>query len=146
VATSVLLPLVAGFVVGRSLPALADRIAGPLAIAATVLLCALFLPILYVARHAIFAQFGNFTILAIFVFTLAGIAVGHAMGGPVEGNRSALALATSTRHPGVALAILHAVTPEDPGIGPVVLLYLLVGSIASLPYVAWRKRRFRAAH
>lgn len=140
VATSVLLPLVAGFVIARLAPQFAARVAGPLGIAATVLLLALFLPILYVARHAVFAQIGNFTILAIAIFTIVGLAVGHMLGGPVEGNRSTLALATATRHPGVALAILHVVSPKDPGIGPVVLLYLLVGGIVSLPYVVWRKR------
>ena len=140
VATSVLLPLVAGLVVARLAPAFAEKVAGPLAIAATVLLLALFLPMLFVARHAVFAQFGNFTIGAIIVFSLVGLAVGHLSGGPVAGNRTALALATATRHPGVALAVLHAVAPHDQGVTPVVLLYLLVSSIVSLPYVAWRKR------
>jgi BASS family bile acid:Na+ symporter len=144
VATSVLLPLIAGFVIAHLAPQFAKKVAGPLASAATVLLVVLFLPTLFVARHAIFAQFGNFTILAIAIFTLIGLAVGHLLGGPIEGDRTALALATATRHPGVALAILHVVSPQDPGIGPVVLLYLLVGGIVSLPYVIWRKRLTRA--
>lgn len=140
VATSVLLPLIAGRVVAHFAPKFAGRAAHPLAIAATVLLFVLFLPLLFVTRHAIFAQFGNFTIAAIVIFTVVGLAVGHLSGGPVPGNRAALALATATRHPGVALATLHAVTPQDQGVAPVVLLYLLLSVIVSWPYVAWRKR------
>lgn len=145
VATSVLLPLVAGRAVAHLAPTFAGKVARPLGIAATVLLFALFLPLLYAARHVIFAQFGNFTIAAIAIFTVVGLAVGHISGGPAAGNRSALALATATRHPGVALAILHAVAPQDKGVAPVVLLYLLVSVIVSLPYVAWRKRAYAAA-
>ena len=145
VATSVLLPLIAGFVIAHFVPQFAKKVAGPLSTAANMLLVVLFLPILFAARHVIFAQFGNFTILAIAIFTLVGLAVGHLLGGPLEGDRSALALATATRHPGVALAILHVVAPKDPGIGPVILLYLLVGGIVSFPYVVWRKRVARVA-
>jgi BASS family bile acid:Na+ symporter len=141
VAVSVFLPLIAGLATARLAPESSGRIARPLSIAATVLLLALFLPILLAARHAIFAQFGNFTILAIVAFSLVGIGVGHLLGGPVEGNRSALALATATRHPGVALAIMHAIAPQNQEVGPVILLYLLVSAIASLPYVGWQKRR-----
>ncbi len=144
VATSVLLPLVAGRVVAHLAPQFAGKAAHPLGIAATVLLFALFLPLLFATRYAIFAQFGNFTIAAIAIFTVAGLAVGHLSGGPVPGNRTALALATATRHPGVALAILHTVAPQDPGVAPVVLIYLLVSAIVSAPYVVWRKRLARA--
>ena len=140
VATSVLLPLVAGLVVAHLAPGLARRIANPLATAATVLLVALFLPILFVARHAIFAQFGNYTILAIATFTVIGFAVGHLFGGPDDGNRTALSLAVATRHPGVALAVLHVLGPDDKNVGPVVILYLLIAVLLSVPYLAWRRR------
>jgi BASS family bile acid:Na+ symporter len=72
---------------------------------------------------------------------VAGIAVGHWLGGPDDDDRSALALATATRHPGVALAVLHATMPADKTPAVVVILYLLVASLAAAPYVAWRRRR-----
>jgi BASS family bile acid:Na+ symporter len=74
------------------------------------------------------------------LFTFAGLAVGHLLGGPNADDRSALALATATRHPGVALAILNFVAPDDKAPAVVVVLYLLVGLVAAAPYVAWRKR------
>ena len=110
-----------------------------------MLLVALFLPILYLARHAIFAQFGNFTILAIATFTIIGFAVGHLFGGPDDGNRTALSLAVATRHPGVALAVLHAVAPGNQDVAPVVVVYLLVAVLLSVPYLAWRRRGHAAA-
>jgi BASS family bile acid:Na+ symporter len=100
---------------------------------------------LYAGRHALAAQIGDYTLLAIVLFTLAGLAVGHLLGGPDGDNRSALALATATRHPGVALAVLHAVIPENKAPAVVVVLYLLVSAVASTPYVAWRKRARGAA-
>ena len=144
VATSVLLPLVAGLVVAHLAPGFSRKAANPLALAANVLLIVLFLPVLYVARHAILAQFGNFTILVLALFTVIGLAVGHLLGGPVEGDRTALALAVANRHPGVALAGLHAIGPADTGVAPVVILYLLVAGLASAPYLAWRKSALAA--
>jgi BASS family bile acid:Na+ symporter len=140
VATSVLLPVAAGLVVGRLAPRFAEKAARPLSLVAMVLLLLTFLPILYVGRHALAAQLGGFTVVAIVLFTFAGLAVGHLLGGPNADDRSALALATATRHPGVALAILNFVAPDDKAPAVVVVLYLLVGLVAAAPYVAWRKR------
>jgi BASS family bile acid:Na+ symporter len=144
VATSVLLPVGVGLVIGRLAPAWAEKAATPLSIIAVVLLLATFLPLLFATRHALLGQIGNYTLLAIVLFTIAGIAVGHWLGGPDGDDRSALALATATRHPGVALAVLHAAMPGDKAPAVVVLLYLLVASLVAAPYVAWRKRRHAA--
>ena len=140
VAMSVLLPLLAGLVVVRLAPRFAARAAKPVVIASIVLLVASFLPVLVAARHLLFAQIGNFTILAIVLFALLGIVVGHLMGGPEPGDRKALALAVATRHPGVALAILHVLAPNDKRVAGIVLLYLLVSGVVAVPYLAWRKR------
>ena len=140
VVTSVLLPVAAGIIVGRLAPGFAGKAARPLSIFAFVLLLLALLPLLYAGRHALAAQVGHYNVLAIVLFTLAGLAVGHALGGPEQDNRSALALATATRHPGVALAVLGVIAPDDKGPAVIVILYLLVGMVAAAPYVAWRKR------
>ncbi len=145
VATSVLLPLIAGLVAARLFPRFAAKAAGPIGIAAGVLLVLSFLPVLVVARHAIFAQVGHFTILAIVLFALVGIAAGHLLGGPIAADRTALALAVATRHPGVALAVIHVMGPEDKGVAPVVILYLIVSALIAAPYLAWRKRALTVA-
>jgi len=140
VGTSVLLPVVAGLVVARTAPAIAERIAGPVAAVSSVLLLVLLVPIVVTKWNTLAALAGNFTIVAILLFIAVGLAAGHLLGGPEPDNRTALALATATRHPGVAIAVLHVIAPAAEDVAPVVLLYLLVGMVASLPYLKWRTR------
>ena len=61
------------------------------------------------------------------------------------GRRREIRRATATRHPGVALAILNVIAPDDKEPAVVVILYLLVGMLAAAPYVAWRKRAHAGA-
>jgi BASS family bile acid:Na+ symporter len=122
VATSMLLPLLAGVCVRLAAPALAARIARPLSLLGTVLLVLVFVPILVAQWRAILALLGNFTLVVSVVFVGVGLAVGHSLGGPNPDERTVLALSTATRHPAVALV-------------------LLVGAVVSGPYVKWRRQR-----
>jgi len=144
VGMSVLLPVLAGLVVARAAPAFAARAAGPLSKFAGILLLVCFLPALWATWSTIAAQMTNFTVVAIVAFILVGLAVGHFLGGPDPGDRTALALATATRHPGVAIAVLRAVEPDSKAVTLVILLYLVVGMVATIPYVRWRTRRHAA--
>ena len=138
VATSLLLPLVAGVVVRKVAPRWADRIAPGLARGAGLLLLVAFLPLLFVTRHAVLAQIGDFTLVAMAVFVVAGLAAGHMLGGPDEGDRTVLALATATRHPAVAIAIAQAAAPDEKTVPAAMILYILAGAVFSIPYVKWR--------
>jgi len=138
--TTVLLPLAAGMAVRHFAPAFADKIAKPLALAATIILVAGALPILFVAWPAISSLIGNGTIIAIAVFVVIGLAVGHLLGGPDPDDRTVLALSTATRHPGVALGIASANAPGNKLVFAAVLLYLIVNAIVMIPYLNWRKR------
>ena len=140
VGASVLLPALAGLALARAAPTLAARIGVPLSRAATVLLIVLLIPVVVTGWDRLASHAGNFTILAIVLFIAAGLLTGHLMGGPRPEHRTALALATATRHPGVAIAVLHAVLPESGDVAPVVILYLVVAAIVSLPYLRWRQR------
>jgi BASS family bile acid:Na+ symporter len=140
VAVSVLVPVVLGLAIARSAPAFAAKAAGPVGKVALLLLAISFLPVLWKAWGAISAQMTNYTVVAIVVFIAIGLLAGHLLGGPDPDDRTALALATATRHPGVAIAVLHAIEPAGQDVALVVILYLLVGVIASLPYVKWRTR------
>lgn len=139
VAVSVLLPLAAGFIVRQLAPSLAARIVRPLSIAATALIVLAFLPVLVKAWPALVAQVGDYTVLAIAVFVVASLAVGHLLGGPAADDRTVLALSTATRHPGVAVAIAQVNAPGDHGIVVAILLAFLLGGIVSFPYVKWRR-------
>lgn len=139
VGTSLLAPLLAGVIVRRLAPEFAAKIARPLSICAAVLLVVAFLPVLVRIWPAIVASVGNYTLLAIAVFVVVGLVVGHLLGGPDREDRSVLALSTSTRHPGVALAIAHG-TPDVTGVLGVVLVCLIVGALVASPYLKWSAR------
>jgi BASS family bile acid:Na+ symporter len=140
VAMTVLGPTLAGVVVRQLAPNLAERIAGPLGKVATVLLLAGLILIIAKAAPAMLAQLGDGTLLAIVAFLVLGLAVGHLLGGPTPGDRSVLALATASRHPGVALAIAQLIFPADKSAAATLLLYLITGVVVTVPYVNWRKK------
>lgn len=141
---TIVAPLGAGIAVATFAPALAARLALPLRLAATVLLAIGFIVILWTAFPGILAAAYGATLVAVVLMTLFGIAVGHRLGGPEPGNRHALALATSARHPGVAIGLATAgeFAARQP-IVAVVLLYFLAGTLLTIPYARWAGARVR---
>ncbi|MFI4928785.1 MAG: bile acid:sodium symporter family protein [Burkholderiales bacterium] len=144
VASSMLLPVLAGMAVRRFAPALALRLDRPLSILATGVLVAACVPILLKEWPDLLRMLGDFTLLAMAAFAAIGLAVGHWLGGPDPHERSVLAMATAARHPAVALAIAHNAV-DKPGVMAAVLLALIVASIVTAPYVKWRQRSLQPA-
>ncbi|MGH9855063.1 MAG: bile acid:sodium symporter family protein [Blastocatellia bacterium] len=138
---TVIVPLGAGMLVRRVAPAFAERGQSPIALAATALLIASVIPILFTAWPAIESLTGNGTVFAIAAFVLVGLAAGHLLGGPDPEDRTVQALYTASRHPGIAMAIASANFPEVKLTPAAILLYLIVSAIISMPYLDWRKRR-----
>jgi BASS family bile acid:Na+ symporter len=137
----ILIPLVAGTLVGKFAPKFAKQIIKPTKIVAAVLLIATVLPVLFLFRHAMFAMIGNGVLIAVVLFALMGIVLGQLLGGPDPDNRSVLALATSARHPGIAIAIAAINFPEQKkAVLVVILFHLIVGAIVAIPYLKWRKK------
>ena len=62
------------------------------------------------------------------------------MAGPDLERQGVLAVATASRHPGIALALASANAPNEPFGGPV-LLYLLLSAIVAIPYLNWQKAK-----
>jgi BASS family bile acid:Na+ symporter len=91
------------------------------------------------ALPAIWAAVGDGTVLAMVVFTIAGLAIGHLLGGPDRHHSVVLALSTACRHPAIALTIAAANYPQYQ-FGAIILLYLLVNGIAGFPYLKWQQR------
>jgi bile acid:Na+ symporter, BASS family len=138
---TVIAPLAAGMVFRRAAPAFAERIAKPVSRGATILLLAIALPVLFTAWPAIVSLIGNGTVVAIAAFILLGLAVGHLLGGPDPDDRTVLAFCTAFRHPGVAIAIAGVNFPGQKLVPAAVLLYLVVGTVVSIPVLAWRRRQ-----
>ena len=86
------------------------------------------------------SHIGNGHVIAIAAFVAIGLIVGHLLGGPDPRDRVVLALATASRHPGVALAIAAANFPQEKGVMGAILLYLVISLIVSVAYLAWRRR------
>ena len=146
VGASVLVPLGLGIVLRAIAPTAAVRLAKPVTIASTVVLIGALLPLVMAAWPAMRSLIGNGTLVAIVGMTLAGLGVGHLLGGPDRDDRTVLALATAARHPAVAIAILTANFPNETQVAAAVLLALLVGAITSVPYTAWSKRQSVQRH
>jgi bile acid:Na+ symporter, BASS family len=126
---TILLPLLLGIGIRRVATALAERAAPIIGPAASILLVLAFLPVVPFAAKMMLPLVGNGTLLSFSVFAVVGLFVGHFLGGPGPENRSVLALATATRHPGMAIAIAHANFPNQKLAVPAIFLYTVVGAI-----------------
>lgn len=132
---SVIVPLVLGMLVERLAPAVAARIAQPVATLGTVLLILAALPVLFVTLPEVWVLVGRGLLLFLVLFTAFGLLVGHVLGGPHAHDRVVLALATGTRHPGVAMAIAAYNFPGEKAAVAVVLLHVFIGALVAIPYV-----------
>ena len=141
VLTTILAPLLVGMAVRKLAPAIADRAAKPIGIVASVLLMLSALPVLIGMASTVFSFIGDGRVLSLAAFALAGLIIGHLIGGPEPENRPVLALATACRHPAVALAIAHANFPNQKLTAAAVFLYVIASAILSALYLSWDKRQ-----
>jgi bile acid:Na+ symporter, BASS family len=140
----ILVPLGVGMAIRALAPGVADKMEAPVAAVAKVLLVLGALPLLVVALPAVWQLVGDGTIVAIVLFVVTGLAIGHALGGPEPDHAVVLALSTACRHPAIALAIASANFPEE-RFGAAIVLYLLVNVITCIPYISWQRRQVVSA-
>jgi BASS family bile acid:Na+ symporter len=139
-AMTVAIPMALGMALGTMLPKLLPTIATwasrigwiSLGIAAIVLLAARWGDI---AGHI-----GGGTLLVTVVIIAFALLVGQFLGGPDEGNRSALAITCAARHPGVAISVATGLFPSDSAeIFGMAGLFVLTSALMAIPYLKWRK-------
>jgi len=138
---TIILPLALGIAVHTIAPVLAEHLVNPIAKIAIIALLLSAAVILFATAPAIWELVGNGTLVAIVIFVLVALLIGHFLGGPKPENRAALAMATASRHPGIAIALSVANFPQEKLAMPAVLLYLLVNVVVSIPYHLWTKRQ-----
>jgi len=138
---TIILPLALGIAVHTLAPVAADRLVNPIAKIASIALLLSAVVILFSGAPAIWELTGNGTLVAIAAFVVVGLLIGHFVGGPKPENRTGLALATASRHPGIAIALAVANFPEEKLAISAVLLYLLVNILVSIPYHILTKRK-----
>jgi predicted Na+-dependent transporter len=133
-----LLPLGLGMLLRHCREGLAESLGARLARITTLLLIILAaMALLNVWRTV--ADAGLNATLAIIVTTALILACGHLLGGPDPATRTALAVVSAARNPGLAL-LVAAVNHADPRIIATVLAYLIISALTITPYVIWRRR------
>jgi BASS family bile acid:Na+ symporter len=140
---TVLVPLVAGLVVHARAPVMAERIAPGLSLGARLLLVVAAVALLAGVWRSVWEATGQGAVVAILVFIVAGLAVGHLLGGPQRETSVVLALSCACRHPAIAFAIASANFP-DQRFGGAIVLYLLLSVLIGVPYVRWSRSRVEA--
>jgi BASS family bile acid:Na+ symporter len=140
VGITVLLPLAAGLAVRSVAPRLAERLSPWASRIGHALLAIGLLVVVAAAWRDVVSLVGNGTVLVIAAVVAVGLAAGHWLGGPDPDDRTALAIAASMRHPGVALAIARLNFPEEQLVPAAVLLFAVVDVVVTLPYGIWRRR------
>jgi bile acid:Na+ symporter, BASS family len=139
-----LVPLAAGMTFRAALPAMAKRVEKAMALVDWVLLPAAIVLLLAVTFSAIWGSMTPEAVLAIVIFTVAGLGIGHVLGRPNREHSTVLALSTACRHPAIALSIAATNFPDQRFGGPI-LLYVIVNALIGIPYVRWQRRRVAGA-
>ena len=136
----VLLPLLVGITVRTVAPELADRIDRPIGKVAWLLLVLSVIPVLIGMARPMLSLIGDGTFLSFTAFAMAGLIIGHMLGGPEVENKPALAFATAARHPAIAIAIAHENFPDQKLVMPAVFMFAILSAILSAVYLKWVKR------
>ena len=134
-----ILPLITGVIVRTLLPAVADRLEKPVRLVSTVLLLAGALALVIAAMPVILSVMDPGILVALTAFVVVGLGVGHWLGGPQAEDATVLALSTASRHPAIALAVAKLNFPDEPHLGATILLYLIVLTVLTVPYVRWQR-------
>lgn len=137
-------PLLAGVAVRALWPVLADRLARPVALIASVLLPLAVVALLAGSWRAVWGAVGDGTVVALAGFIVAGLVIGDLFGRPEADHAVVLALSTACRHPAIALAIASASFPAE-RFGGTILLYLILNALLGIPYLARHRRHVSPA-
>ncbi|MDO9433667.1 MAG: hypothetical protein Q7T84_20425 [Phenylobacterium sp.] len=140
----VLLPLTIGLALRRLAPKLAAGAAPWVSKFSMTLLFVGEIPVFINSWPMMMALIGDGTVLVMVAISAIGLLAGHLLGGRDLGERGALALASATRHPGIATMIASA-NAADEQVSAVILLFLLAGMLTAEPYKRLLKRRMRLA-
>jgi len=78
--------------------------------------------------------------LAAIMLTIgAALTAGHLLGGPEPAMRTAVAISSAARNPGLAL-LVATVNHAPPAVTATILAYLVIAVFGIVPYVVWRRR------
>ena len=146
VARVTFLPLLIALLIVQFAPSIVERIRKPVKKLANILF--LLFTLAVVGLLVVSADMrgmllvGWVPFMAVIVIVASGLAVGHLLGGPAQDARAVLATATIARNAGLALFIA-ALSDYQREFIPILLVYLLTGSVLAIPYSVWSKRHLQ---
>ena len=137
-AKTFLLPLLAGMALKAAFGSRSVRLGEFAALAGTTLLTVVVLLLFIAQRETIFPLVWR-SLPTVIVYASASLLIGHVIGGPDPGERTALAVAAVTRHPGLAILIASAIAPQAAFVPPIIVI-VVCSAVVAIPYTFWRKR------
>lgn len=111
-AITIAIPLALGLIGQRVLGARAEKVADVLAKISLAMLLVGAVVIFVMVAPGLWRLVGGGTLVALIAMIIVGLICGYIAGGPSPGNRTALALASAMRHPGVALGVVGSAFPD----------------------------------
>lgn len=139
IAQTVLLPLVIGVIIHRLAPRWTDLF-GELInnISGKVLITSLF--ILMILNFEGIIEIGILSLSIILILAAVALGVGHSLGGPILGDRAALALAASQRQIAIA-ALIAAINFPGSVTVAVIVSYLIISMLETILYTKWCRKQ-----
>ena len=138
----IVIPLTIGLSLSGFIGQKSERIAFWLDRIGTIALIIGMVMILSVVLPNVWGMMANGRLLSVIAFTGLVLVGGYLFGGAQKGIRDNIIMAGAQRHPGIAYVIATVALPaEEDHIIAVIVLFVLFGTIATLPYVLTFKKK-----
>ena len=138
----IVIPLTIGLSLSGFIGHKSERIAFWLDRIGTIALIIGMVMILFVVLPNAWGMMGNGRLLSVIAFTGLVLVGGYLFGGSQKGIRDNIIMAGAQRHPGIAYVIATVALPaEEDHIIAVIVLFVLFGTIATLPYILTFKKK-----
>jgi BASS family bile acid:Na+ symporter len=134
-AITIVVPLLLGFAGQKLLGARAAKASVAIGRIAMLMLLVGAAVVLVMVAPAMGKLVGGGTLAALVGMIIAGLAAGYLLGGAAPSNRAALALASATRHPGVALGVVGAAFPDEKQALVAILIFVVLNVIVGIPFL-----------
>jgi BASS family bile acid:Na+ symporter len=134
-----LVPLCLGLAIHRVWPAFAARIESTVRRLAAVMLASFAVVVLAAIWRLVFAA-GFMLTLGVVVMTALALGIGRLLGGPARETRTAVAISSALRNPGLALLVATG-NGAPPEVSATIFAYLIWSGVTVTAYLAFRRRR-----